>query len=83
MICQGKALLVSHKQESFTDKSGKDIHFQRVVILPDGDDDTLSLTAPVELQLDQFKQMQPVLVTLNVSKNYQGYIRAKIHDIKA
>ena len=83
MLVAANALFISAKAESFADKSGKDIHFQRVVFMPDGDDDVMSLTAPADLDLSAYKKLQPCKVTLNVYKNYQGYLKAKVVDVQA
>lgn len=82
MHVSGKALFFSARVEDFESK-GKTINFQRVVIMPDGDDDTLSLTAPADLDLSGFKKLQPVLVTLNVYKDFKGYLKAKIVGMQA
>ena len=76
-------MFLSAKQESFKDKKGKDIHFQRVVFLADGDDDTMSLTAPSELDLSGFSKFDDVLVTLNVYKDYNGYLKAKVVNVES
>lgn len=76
-------MLVSSKMDGFSDKSGKRIDFQRVVLLQPGDEDTLSLTASADLDLSGIKPMAPFNAVLEVYKNYQGYIKAKLVGIQS
>lgn len=75
-------MIVSAKPDSFTDKSGKFIQFQRVVLLQPGDEDTMSMTAPADLDLSGIKPMQPFNAILDVFKNYQGYPKVKLVGVQ-
>lgn len=76
-------MLVSSKLDGFTDKAGKRIDFQRVVLLQPGDEDTMSMTAPADLDLSGIKPMTPFNAVLSVTKNYQGYPKVKLVGIQA
>lgn len=76
-------MLVSCKVDGFTDKSGKRVEFQRVVLLQPGDDDTMAMTAPSELDLSGVKLMTPFNAILDVYKNYQGYPKVKLIGIQS
>lgn len=77
-------MLVSAKIEGFDDKkTGKRVEFQRVVLLQPGDDDTLSVTAPLDLDLTGLKPMQPFNAVLDVFKNFQGYPKVKLVGVQA
>lgn len=75
-------MLVSVKQDGFVDKSGKQINFQRVVLLQPGDEDTMSMTAPADLDLSGIKPMTPFNAILDVYKNYQGYPKVKLVGVQ-
>lgn len=76
------ALFVSAKHESFETK-GKTVNFQRVVLMAPDDDDTISLTAPSDVDFSHLKKMQPYDFILNVYKDYKGYLKAKVIAVKA
>lgn len=82
MLVAANAMFISAKAESFEDKSGKPIQFQRVVFMPDGDDDTMSLTAPADLDMAGFSKLDDVMVTLNVYKDFKGYLKAKVVNVE-
>lgn len=82
MLVAANAMFISAKAESFTDKSGKAIQFQRVVFMADGDDDTMSLTAPADLDMAGFSKLDDVMVTLNVYKDFKGYLKAKVVNVE-
>lgn len=76
-------MLVSAKMDGFDDKkTGRRISFQRVVLLQPGDDDTMSMTAPDDLDLSGIKPMVPFNAVLDVYKNYQGYPKVKLVGIQ-
>lgn len=82
MLVAANAMFISAKSESFTDKGGKDIQFQRVVFMADGDDDTMSLTAPADLDMSGFSKLDDVMVTFNVYKDFKGYLKAKVVNVE-
>lgn len=76
------ALFVSAKLEEFESK-GKTVHFQRVVLMAPDDDDTLSLTAPADVDFSNLKKLQAADFVLNVYKDYRGYLKAKVIAVQA
>lgn len=76
------ACFVSAKHEEFETK-GKTVAFQRVVLMaPDGDD-TISLTAPADVDFSGCKRMQAYNFVFNVYKDYKGYLKAKVIGLQA
>lgn len=82
MKAVANVMLVSCKPDGFTDKSGKQISFQRVVLLQPGDDDTMAMTAPADLDLSGIEPMVPFNAVLDVFKNYQGYPKVKLVGVQ-
>lgn len=82
MLVAANAMFVSVKPDSFPGKDGKDIHYQRVNFMPDGDDDVMSLTAPADLDMSGFSKLDDVVVTLNVYKDFKGYLKAKVVNVE-
>lgn len=78
MQVQTKGLFISAKPEDFVNKAGKPIHFQKVVFMPEGDDDVLSLNAPSEVDFSALKKLDEAFFTLRVYKDFKGYLQAKI-----
>lgn len=76
-------MLVSSKPDSFKGKDGSVISFQRVVLLQPGDEDTMAMTAPDDLDLSAIKLMQPFNAVIDVRKNYQGYPKLKLVGVQA
>lgn len=76
-------MLVSSKMDDFDDKKTKEkIYYQRVVLLQPGDADTVSMTAPADLDLSGIKPMTPFNAVLDVYKNFQGYFKVKLVGIQ-
>ncbi len=76
------ALFVSAKQEEFESK-GKNVVFQRVVLMAADDDDTISLTAPADVDFSKCQKMEPYTFVLNVYKDFRGYLKAKVIGFQA
>lgn len=76
------ALFVSAKQEEFESK-GKNVVFQRVVLMAADDDDTISFTAPADVDFSKCKKMEPYTFVLNVYKDFRGYLKAKVVGFQA
>ncbi|MEA5020222.1 MAG: hypothetical protein VB027_07625 [Gordonibacter sp.] len=80
MKTHAKALFISATQKEFESK-GKQVLFQRVVLMAPDDDDTISLTAPVTVDFSACKKMQAYDFILNVYKDFKGYLKAKVVSV--
>ena len=50
---------------------------------PPDDDDTISLTAPADVDFSGCKRMQVYNFVFNVYKDYKGYLKAKVIGFQA
>lgn len=82
MLVRANVVFIGCKQESFKAKSGKDVSFQRVNFVPDGSEESMSLTALMDLDFSHFDKFCNLELTFDFYTDARsGYLKGKIVGI--